>query len=1201
MSQIKGGPQNEARQITSLRGVKARRFRSRWAAASLDAQPHLQTIRFPLEIPPNFDVDINALSTLNRVLRDTAPGSVPWLLIVVHASGFRVFSKADEVVAFQNSGLLGNSSYQREFGRISGIASKRLDPANLYIRFRQVPRESHPVPFTAAGIADHYSRYFLGKALTQAEPCARLLFEQLGSGLQSLGSWAEIARDPVRAFGAWDHVMMSLGFELPALSLRARRLRAPPVAVAKATIAYDAEKRLIPLEPAHALYLVVADALAKARSEGLQKNAPLTRRVQQLLLSDNYSGLSWLFGSGLRTLKSATPTECARWFGAPEENVQQIVEAAVSIAPDTVFGERGYAAYRALVGGELASWISNYVERLEEMQALLLTSCPAVKSAPNVPPGLVPAELSELMRLQRAASRGVEDATSAVRFLSGIAEPALTQHISTLKKYSELDKDLRAALSVRRVDPGLASQKSGDTPLRAAFAPPLTTPLPTLNAVPKAESPLDELEAATAELLGLQQRMRTHAEQMLAQFPDGRIHGLTIAESYFTRAAAKSDKEPMPRAEQVARLILDRFGRVARVQPTQIVREVMQVYEDLGVFINLRTLHKYFINRQGRLTPSSRSTEPVLPVSPTLAGKSETILPTLGMLLKRMEDSALDITLDVRRWVALLELTHAYYSILLLGLPARVPSVTVQPSTGMRAALSATFELALREPWIEAQIARRLFGLHRSRIRKVASICTPEQSYARYQFSRSRDNVLLYVPRNRMWRVPDRLLSHKPHSGLSLRELGHTEPELASPWDLLPKMIAVFGKETAARNYLVQAPHDWYYAGMGQGAKVEGLPISKVGAGKRTSRANALRLTGPSSFRSVVDKAQLQQSGSIGDIQVILENSFSHSIRREDGAYRIHRENQRWRVYLGLPVRTKAMRTDEAINMDRYLCAWLCERGVGWAVFGSRTHLEIANGFLRVGSLPSLLASVNGNRRPIVRSRRLGARYDKGMENARARVAGEFLHVINSALSTFKAFPVLAFPTGSTDQAGVETSRVHRLVVEKYTFDKDVTTTSRRRSFWQGGSLWIHPYLMQCDSDGRGRPLHLFPGVLVSSTGTVEACCKCRRNPLEALRLLERSGIHEIAVSCEGTIEVGNGALKLKNIPVSGLVELNTIQRAVKAQMHEASNPEISQLYKCLYWACAASAEVHINAVRNMATKFQAKLCHSSGELPSPA
>ena len=205
---------------------------------------------------------------------------------------------------------------------------------------------------------------------------------------------------------------------------------------------------------------------------------------------------------------------------------------------------------------------------------------------------------------------------------------------------------------------------------------------------------------------------------------------------------------------------------------------------------------------------------------------------------------------------------------------------------------------------------------------------------------------------------------------------------------------------------------------------------------------------------------------------------------------------------------------------------------------------------------------------------------------------------------------------------------IYGSVLRRYTFSKVDAHKAKRAEHWFADSRkgkWQHPCLLRYkdlrDKEKGTEPLMLFPGTRVYAGGTSQACSKCGRNPLRALRGLEKKGTASLAANEKGEVNIGDGEdsgvlllrekgselqpaekkklVRRKERPrledyrplAQGSYEIGRLRELVRFHQrrppHSKLSPDTSQSrYFCLYADCGYESHADENAAINIGRRF---------------
>ena len=1237
--------------LKEMSGAKGRAFRKLWAAGGEIVKPTVRTIQFPLEANEH-TIDMEAVTALHKTLRGQGEGSLLGLLYCVHANGFRLFSKSDEVAAFNNEQVLDNTAYKSALADKLGVAIEKLDPVNLFVRFSFAPRNvgTKVVEWTKPFIASEFCLYFSGKRPEKADPVFVSLMEDLATRLLPLGEWKNLVADPVAGFKAWDATVSAKGYGLPPLAPKAELIVPLVNPIHNSTIAFDASREPLALAAGAELHCLASLLLQQARSEGIVGKRPLTDRLQQLLLSDNFSGLSWLFGAGLRVFQAKSPQELASLYGANGrvEAFGQVAKYACAIQPDRVFGSVGFAEYRMDIGGGIKSWLANYVNRLDELDQLLLAPPDAWTLPADMRDGqtsylltssnITPTEIDALIGAcvtDYAAARKCLD-----RLYGAADEPATAEDVRFVELFGQsLDAlhGMLTAIADRRERETLwAADRNDDQLVTLLNAVKFDIPkwcarLPKLNRLAVPESPTAAVERAGNQFVALRDAIPAQFER-LKQWAEGQGTPLKPIE----RATARERQDTLnvkgkrPKGDaggfgqRAAARFLDRFCRTVSRCKEPTVRRFADLLGKLDVFESEKAMNRFLFNRVGGLykSPFDPGVRIVHKVKPLLADRFDAIMSRLWdeIQVVRREVFA-DEVLKADALVDLLSLERSYYAIMLTGLPERVPSELADLGVSSELVeLPVSAKIQLRAPTIPTSGVLRIFNLHQAAISAVAPMVTREQYYVRHDFQRSGDNALVYCPKPTTWAIPPRLMTSTKPIGRAFAKLGMSPGEACDAPELLVRALKTCADdEEALRALLMQLPHDWRYVGFRGGSETAGVSVGKAGLARNSKNfTGAFRVVGPAARKHAIDEGMLTGETSVGDINFLCDAIYKQQVIFKDGRFRAEVTPLSLRLRIGLPIKEAVEKNPENLRLDRYVAIDLGEYGVGWAVFSVDGNECVDKGFIRINAAVAFKKAAERGDKPREQLRRFNSKFDRAQEFARKALVGRFRHTIDLLMNHYRAFPVIESAPKSRSGAAKDIYKVFEAVTEHYTFTDNAEATGKRIGIWRGAAMWKHPTLTQVDKvSGGKKPLYLFPGVMVSDYGNSQRCSSCGRNAIETARLFGKENPNALFHTDEsGVAKLANGDIQLFKRP-SGKSDRDALKRrhqhglaklpfgkatldtsqfiaAISETLRQPPASKHTKLssqsqYACVYVDCGYAENADVNAAVNIAHRFKEK------------
>ena len=1156
-------------------GKRAREWRRRLAASSTKPAGSIRTIKFKLDYPDGLPITFEQVRGLNKIVDGIGAGSLTGLLLTVHGSGFRVFATEGETIQFR-SRANSTSDFQQQFASESGFSFKGFDAAGLRKRFSKIPRSKggKDVSFTSDIIAREYAREFAGNPPEKLDDDAANFFREWAELIHSefcneKDPWNAIDNNFARAVGTVDKLCVDRGWVLSLVANESSEGAA--VAWKAATIAFDPNQPIHNLNSPVLLHQVISSYLKNARTSGKSKNIELRKYVQSALTTDTSSGLSWLFGNGLKQLKAlGTINEIMDGLCVPEtgrKSVEAIKAAADSIGDDEVFGAESFSNYRRIVGGRLDSWVANYLNRLFELESLLTSEPTPLNITPKfleLFPSLVGNSTLTLDDIQVAMSQAKvanASASLAVKRLLGVAdEVAVQDDVIAVEYYASLINEAFGKL--KTVDNYLTQLREDATnPVRQKAAidvdfkiPEWLKDLPVINrlsgAIPDFETQLTEAAQLYAKLY----RSREETVSKIKSWADD--NGIKI-DTYARLSQAEMDASKSRHrgshgdhnSERLAiASILHRFG-VASFGCSIAVRErVKSFYDQLGVFTKPKEANHFFINQKGALYRSAFSKSRHEPYEINWSNVEN------ADVLKRVEGFVMALAAELRAGSNAIRtdihrLEQSYYGLWLTGLsddvPRDVASIDIPESA---ARCPVTLKTLMAEGMLSPDTVRRAFNLYHSALRGLEVILNRNSFFLRARVQRVGDTKLYYVPKPTLWAAPHRLWNvDKPISAMLNDVFIKYTDESRKIIDAAGTFSEFYKKPkkptTSSAAYLTQAPHDWMYAPgfVNTGNAKLGISVDgKTGPAERAKTQNGIgRLVGPSAFKSELDRLLSRENGvTFGDITVIFDQEFKQVVDwSAEEKIGISITPLNLSVSIAIPLNEPAAPFDPIfILADKLVSIDQGEVGIGYAVYDIVSRNALAQGNVRIPSIRRLIKSAKRYRNVQQKSQKFQQRFDSTLFNMRENVVGDVCHAICTLMRKYKAFPVLEEQVRNLEGGSRQLDLVYKAVSTRFLYSDTDAHKTERTAYWQGGDRWEHPSLKKYEWKDNQRteklkPLSLFPGANGPTAGTSQACSKCKRNPIKSTSELAELNGEKLTVHDGGRITVKDGVIRLLSMP----------------------------------------------------------------------
>ena len=1183
-----------------ISGMPARRYRKKLARLSDNPSDSMLTLKFRLDLPEGFlkRVSFDEFRQLYDTVEGTGPGSLAYLLFTLITQGFRIFPKAGGAGQFANRHAFDDRGFHAAVEKQLGIDMPEFVPSKISSRLETEVRAAKGKDnrFCKEVIVREYVRS-LGKKF--ADDDKRLIQEDLFSRiadelLKDFSGWAELKKDKAGACRCVDRAMASFkGGSFPSISSMVAKVNSS--LPENSTLAFDADAPLAQCSDEDLPYFAVAAVLH--RLDGMKADPKdLPRFVQDNMTTRTNSGLSWLFGKGLAVLKTLPEEELSRRYGVPEEKreaVRKVQEAARQVPDQALLrsdkgGAMSYSVFRSSLGGRLDSWIANYIKRLCELKDLL----EALPEQIRLPAGLIVGgrdflETTDCSREEAEALctvfTGVRKAgLAALNRMLGVGAGLRADDIESVRQTLELENRLFCIGQQieNALDQAEKDEKGGWSQLKKSLSDSWDdwrklARLPKLNqqsgGVPNAEK---ELQAASQALKTLAQAQKQHFSRIAGWLKDqglklDPLKAETARQEELVKKRGQAARERLPAEEMALRSILQKIGSAVRYSRDDVSALVKAWFKAQGLFETEKLYNKFFCNFQGRIyvSPFSSGRHQGMALNPAAASRGREILDSFKGLLEQAEALA-ERSAGAREtyW----KLQKLWMQLLLGSVDCMVPVSLAKPDIPAQFAgsIPADLHVMLARDSLPMSGLIKIFNLYSSLISGLNILLRRERFFLRTKFSWVGNCRLFYVPKDGLWRMPERYrksAAWKPV--LEGDVLAYGEGGDVDVRATFAKMRSKFSKLPAEMSpLLLQLPHDWCYvmpaAPKTGDAKVEALRVQKEGASGTTlafssvSLTNAARLIGPSSYKGRLDSLLLPSSReTVSDMMLLADQQVNQG---EDPDGGIVLERSASILSLAVPFSSPASKPAEAERAEalrkafrRFVAIDQGENGLAYAVFdmkdaGCVAAEPLVCGTVRIPSIRRLINSVRKFRTAGQKVQKFNQRFDSSLFNLRENVAGDVCGVIAGLMQRFSAIPVLEYQVKNLESGSKQLSLVYKAVNARFLHSSVEMQNNERKAWWAKGDAWSGlGFLKLFRQKDLGRkpaglvsiggqdyaPLKAYPGVSVDARNTSRICSRCGRNVFDLISGLEQEGCASVKVGPMGRIRFGSEVIQLFEKP----------------------------------------------------------------------
>ena len=846
-----------------LSGERAKNFRRRLGAtASNGTGGHTFTFKFPLAAAVPDEAARDTLRFQYRQLASIKKHSLFHFFAAVHLAGFRLFTNESSARAHINKDARRDSAINEQFREAFGLEGSagtglleelgkdfRGNKKN-YDGVRHRIMAALNIPESKDDDADRPLSEFID-ALSR-----RITDGQLWAKSKEKDRWNAVVEAGKDA---------GFSFALPEEGEYAFRVLwdgATQAFLGRAK--YAAEDDL-----EYAMHQMVSLAAFMARAENRPEKEAT---IKEILLSDtqNYNALAWLLnpkgGIWLFSRPAANVRESGFLPGdCPKRALDEIRRAACALLKDP---QTGYDGFRSLFGGSIASFISNYWQRLNELKLSLNEigghsddiesnmaqlkrekGCADIEEefAQNFPGGF-----SELKRVLENMTRKKAQAQKALDALMGKGKHVAGKaHVEKVEAFSDSFEECRGLLlQLAEIIRKMTKGKKGDHAIAKKYLPGYFFPK-TKETEEGAEdatkflrrklnhyrgapvysaADIEQVLREDSERLQLLRRQRAaHWEKIAAQAAVDIVAGHEKTERQRAGKRVRDAKKHIDFSELACRRILQRIADAVRKCGAEEIRNGgMTLFNDSGVFANPKESAGFFAENKGRLykSPFSEYRHDALLLGCRFAGKQMRV--ETEKFVRRFCQWVEELDVDgakIARDAALLE--QCVFGLRVSGLSDKVPSALVEGAQNGEISLPVSVRLALENDEIQPGVVARIFNGYGSEISGLCAKLSREKITAKIRLQHIGDKALYWLPKaDRNWRLPDTIARggsalaggwrHLQAKGQTLFVDGDTSKGIAAEYladavRLLEKNRKTAEGESMLRACLREIPHDWHY------------------------------------------------------------------------------------------------------------------------------------------------------------------------------------------------------------------------------------------------------------------------------------------------------------------------------------------------------------------------------------------------------
>ena len=952
------------------------------------------------------------------------------------------------------------------------------------------------------------------------------------------------------------------------------------------------------------------------------------------------NALSWLFGVGLNYLRTVALLDFCRDYGISSDYTPQIktlLNNAKLISKDRFFYNENYTCYRKIVFGFLASWLSSYHKRLKLLSNVL----------PEITPFFITKDYNDkdlfrnthtdyehLAEKIKSIQWSVKSASQALEIIKGKSDKLIeVEQLDIISAFSDIISSTHSTL--KQINANIKRLRGAkNTELKPIKIPQWLKNIPS---VPKFSGIMGsnhneatlkkEIDFLNTQYEQSLRRMRQHREHLIKEYHSDPITVLKTKYDYLD--------ETQKQNECIIRNIIDPFFRSIRGADPEICNVVSKwiIINDwldypnktkckyiIGIY--LYDFSGFFIRRKNNanIKPIALKVDNI---------KINQIVPQFKKLLAGLYENNAQ---SAQKLADLLKIEFALSSILISGLNKPIMMRDAHPKIPPKlctipALLQLKLSLMKKDDYIETEIAKTLFNLHRSTLEGLMIKLKRREFMLRYNFRQINDCNFIYVASNKEWTPHIDYFDAKDFHGFSaILETIRLKPgQTINAQEVIIRLQAAYrhswGKTTHLSRFLQIVPHHWAYKcgevkQIGKTApiafyvkpkklisvtprkkkesenkpepennKPKSLPsmYSKVGKISNLLAFNIRNLS-PDHYRNL-DKLLLgPEHIQNGDVELCVQQDYRQRIKIDNnGGIKADIELQTIRLTLNIPFKPTELSKQQAITkswMDRIMAVYLYDGGIAIAVYEIKNNRLIKTDIIKRSDICDYLDNEQNYRRRIQPMQAYHTTFNHRPQKIKETYVGKICATIDSLMYQYNAIPI--FKRGSTRD------KFFNSILEHYIYCDIEAQRDRKKDRWCTDK-WQHPYLLkrlEWDAVKKQyspvkdptQPVWLFPGQTTNAYYIWQECSKCHRCASITLDVDYKKETTPVKIE-KGEISLSNGII------ITNLVATTLTKQKIKSLLNNL-NSYHGALFKCVYSGCLHKEKSASNIAKNMIHRF---------------
>lgn len=883
--------------------------------------------------------------------------------------------------------------------------------------------------------------------------------------------------------------------------------------------------------------------------------------IKERFVDGNASGLSRLFGEELKEW-GKEKDEIKKYYNIPDEKdfIIDIVKGEINkIKKDEFYKKDSYSDFRKTVQGNIHSWVSNYDKRIESLIKFIqeidsIFSEIDLSVCENNQQDLfknLPIDYNELIQIFDSIKLTKADIESCLKIVNGNDDGDVEQSINSIVNFNEALIQLTGILNSLNENIKKYNENISDKKLKIKS---IKNNKLKFDKIPKyTGSKIFE----TQQIMEFENELKNTLQLINEQFNCTKLDHKDAIDSQLSifknRWGDSSNGIDIDEKFVIANIFHRFISQLLKTDLGSIRHFVSYAYEN-KLITNKKDINKFLINNKGHFwkSPYARNRHESYKSLNFELLNQKNIFDVMCEYLDVLKNNII-IPKDYTNYLLM---DYTYKNILLSTINNDIEKdkIKLPDQYNCNINIDPLINLIIKNNEIKSlkpDMFKKVFNTYGSKLKGLFFGINRKSFVDKITLRLAGDEYLYYVPKDKMWTIPNKTWKSDNKIKQSLNDIGYDNIAEVSTIDIFRKILDKKDLNDCHYHLLRQLPHDWCYclASYNDGEYKHGV---KIGKNAKLSNGfynkknqNLIRLIGASSYKNIIDDYLLKTSDgfSFGTMEVVLKLKYNQQVNycKDDDNISITIDNNSdAKLSLNLPVNEVFKdNSNNFKNIKNCLAIDLGEYGIGYAVFNIENKKLIKSGTKTILAIRRVKTKANKYRNTQQNTNTFKSNYNNTMELVRKNAVGDVRNYINTLIEKYNAFPVFEHSVGNFESGGNQLKTIYQSILNYYCYSDIEAHKSLRSGYWnlkKSTETNINVYdntlnadYTDVDNKDRQEKLKLHPGTQVSAAYTSQICSCCKK--CVRLELKNNYNDTDKLLVKNGKIELSNGTIKLYKKP----------------------------------------------------------------------